>query len=102
MTDVPNLRLKWQKTWPDKENDFSGRTSDSRTGSAGRIYAMKLYDPPRFWWAWYANGCIKGTDMWVVRNGHEETARAAAAKVEEVWFAALERQKAEDASGRSE
>lgn len=45
---MSELRYKWRKTWPDRENDFAGRDGEV---SIGRIY-VHTYGPQKDRWFW--------------------------------------------------
>ena len=49
MTDEPPFRLKWRKTWPDKENDFIAHDHDGI--AVGRFYLIE-HGPLQGQWRW--------------------------------------------------
>ena len=49
MTDEPAFRLKWRKTWPDKENDFVAHDHDGI--AVGRFYRVE-HSPRGPYWSW--------------------------------------------------
>lgn len=82
------LRLKWQKTWPDRENDFAANATNY--DHVGRIY-IHHYAPQEGRWSWSLTAF--GDD--ISRNigachGFADSAREAAYAVEQSWFAAIE------------
>lgn len=82
------LRLRWQATWPDKEADYMA-LADGYNGSVGRIY-LHQHGPQegRWFWAMNAHGAEISRNIDRL-SGTEESARAAAHKVEDAWFAAI-------------
>lgn len=75
MSDEIHLRLKWRRTWDDRENDFCGydRNSGKR---AGRIYLRSTGGFLNGQWSWFFGGS----------TGTEPTAREAAKVIEDLWF----------------
>ena len=87
MTNEIELRLKWHKTWEDRENDFAAEAP--AYGLVGRIYVYTS-GPSKGRWIWSLTA--HGGD--VSRNigklsGYAESAREAAKEVENAWFAAI-------------
>ena len=82
-----SLRLKWKETWPDREADYAA--SAPSEDHVGRIY---LYNTGLQQGQWFWSLTAFGPE--ISRNagnttGFEASARAAALKVEEAWFAAI-------------
>lgn len=79
------LRLKWSRTWPDKERDFACRTDEGH--SVGRIYfvAESINNPDR--WLWFCNGSYRGRSL--STSGHTPDKDSAAREVEVAWFKAV-------------
>lgn len=91
------LRLKWRRTWPDREHDFVG--VDMRFGeqsAAGRFYWVNTSNPVYDRWTW----AITGDGFFGGAHGAAKSAREAAAAIEREWFAALERLPAERVAAR--
>lgn len=82
------LRLRWRQTWPDREADFVA-VADGYNGSVGRIYVYDSGPEEGNWfWAMNAHGPEISRNLEKL-DGIEQSARAAAHMVEEVWFAAI-------------
>jgi len=86
MTLTPNyhrppgieLRLKWRRTWQDKEHDF---TAETERGYSTRIYWRSTGSPETAGWFWAS----------YTSSGTAPTAREAAKAVEDAYFARLAR-----------
>lgn len=80
MTDIP-LRLKWKKTWPDRENDFTAKNG---------AHSLRIYKDE-------TSPAFAGQFYWIVNresfvgSGHGATAREAARAAEACYFATEER-----------
>lgn len=82
------LVLKWEKTWPDRENDFAA-LAEGYLGPMGRIYRHD-YAPQEGRWTWSMTGL--GYD--ISRNagachGFADSVRDAAYAVEQSLLAAI-------------
>lgn len=81
MAETSELRLKWRKTWPDRENDFAAFSPRVKHG-VGRIYLHNSGPHPFWFWTMHATVAnFHGN-----KAGSAEDARAAAASVEAQWF----------------
>lgn len=101
MPDEPKieLRLKWRKTWPDREQDFVGLDELSGT-KVGRIYVSVAGDTTGSW-LWHYQASLPGLPWSSLnRGGVEETARRAAKAIEDVWFKAIEGSRYDAVAGR--
>ena len=78
------LRLKWRKTWPDREDDYVA-AAPTYAGDVGRIYKASG-GPGDGQWNWFmqahGSGIVRSPDQ----SGTAPSARQAAAEVERVWF----------------
>jgi hypothetical protein len=84
------LRLKWRKTWEDREDDFVAQ-APSYNGSVGRIYFVPEHHGPKvesWYWAFQAFGDDISRNIGNL-HGHADTARLAAQAVENAWFLAI-------------
>jgi hypothetical protein len=79
---VPELKLKWRRTWPDQDNDFVAM-DDRCTGNVGRIYRHTSIEER---WQWFLQAFIPGVPLPVDSSGLADTAREAAAALEAAWF----------------
>lgn len=77
------LRLKWRRTWPDREHDF---TAETERGYSTRIYWRATGSPETAGWFWASN----------TERGIAPTAREAAKAVEDAYFAWLTRRPVPD------
>lgn len=82
------LRLTWLRTWSHREGDYTANAENYK-GGVGRIY-LQGSDPESQNWFW----SMIADDPQISRNvgavsGVEASARAAALKVEDAWFAAI-------------
>jgi hypothetical protein len=87
MDEDIELRLRWRKTWDDKEKDFVADAPGYE--SCCRIYeALKPRGEGVEWfWSMTAHGYeISRAGK---TSGYEETARRAARAAEEAWFASI-------------
>ncbi|HHV69157.1 MAG TPA: hypothetical protein GXX48_16125 [Ochrobactrum intermedium] len=81
------LRLKWRKTWEDREDDFIA-SAPNFPGNVGRFH--KHVGSSDGGWNW----SFQAMDLPVARaslgetSGIETSAREAAKKIEDIWFGA--------------
>jgi hypothetical protein len=68
------LRLKWRRTWPDKEHDFVAFADDGQ--QIGRFYWRDSNSPGSYAWVWFSRGS----------SGKAGSPREAAKAIEDVWF----------------
>jgi hypothetical protein len=83
------LRLRWAATWPDKDADFSAE-APGYNGPVGRIYLHSTggFQNGRWFWAFQAAGGEISRNIGDT-SGYEDSARAAARRVESAWFLAI-------------
>lgn len=70
------LRLKWERTWPDRENDFTAKIGEHSL----RIYRDDTSPEFRGQFYWVANREA------AIGSGHATTAREAAVAAEACYF----------------
>lgn len=83
------LKLKWKKTWPDRENDFVGHTPNF-DHPVGRIQLIE-HGPQQNSWSWSltAPGEYVRREGIGALTGVEPSPREAAKAVETAWFEAI-------------
>jgi hypothetical protein len=92
MTDEPEkieLKLKWKKTWEERENDFVA-SSPVFEASVGRIQLVE-HGPQKNGWSWALTAAgeqIRREGIGAL-TGFEPSPREAARAVEIAWFAAI-------------
>lgn len=92
MTDEPEkieLKLKWKKTWEERENDYVAR-SPVFEASVGRIQLVE-HGPQNNGWSWSLTAAgehIRREGIGAL-TGFEISPRVAARAVETAWFAAI-------------
>lgn len=92
MIDEPEkieLKLRWRKTWPHRENDFNGFASNFEA-SVGRIQLVE-HGPQQNSWSWSLTAAgehIRREGIGAL-TGSEPSPREAARAVENAWFAAV-------------
>jgi len=92
------LRLRWKKTWPDRENDFVGHAPNFEA-SVGRIQLVE-HGPQQNSWSWSLTAAgehVRREDIGAL-TGSEPSPREAARAVENSWFAAIKGSPLDDAS----
>jgi hypothetical protein len=83
------LCLKWRETWPgEKHQDFSAFDRRMKGEFVGRIYEL-YHSPMQGKWFWGVTADGPDISRPAPASGYEKSARAAAAKVEAAWFAAI-------------
>lgn len=79
------LRLKWDRTWPDRPKDYSCKADDGQP--VGRVYfVLGSTNSPEHWY-WTCNGRYRGRLL--STSGEAKNQHEAARKVEAEWFAAI-------------
>jgi len=76
------LKLKWRRSWPDKDHDFTATTADGFR--VGRFYWRDTAAPGSECWYWTMESS----------RGEQPTSRQAAKAIEDAWFAWQARKKA--------
>ncbi|MBX3580856.1 MAG: hypothetical protein KF810_03030 [Rhizobiaceae bacterium] len=96
--DQIELRLKWRRTWPDRENDFVG--VDPISGKTiGRFHVSSAGNDAGKW-IWLYQASFPGLPWAEIhRSGFEATPREAAKAIEDTWFRATEGKRFDPASG---
>jgi hypothetical protein len=80
-------RLRWRKTWSDREDDFAAEAPD-HSHAVGRIYkGPKSATDSRWFWSMTAFG-HRVTRIAGATSGWEPSAREAARRMEGAWEAA--------------
>ena len=80
LDDDRPFALKWKRTFPDTDNDFTGRDPEHLTASA-RVYLQTSHPDPARRWFWTASGTHQ------IALGNEAILRAAARKAEDAYLA---------------
>lgn len=84
------LRLRWQLTWSDKEDDYVAEAPGC-DGPVGRIYKELVPGKHEYRWFWAFQASVTAPYRRVgATSGREPSPREAAKRVEEAWFAAIE------------
>lgn len=78
------LRLRWRRTWADREDDYVA-SAPNYTGDVGRIYRASG-GPGDGQWNWFMQALGPGIARSPDQSGMAASAREAAAEVERVWF----------------
>lgn len=92
MIDEPEkieLKLRWKKTWPDRENDFVGHAPNFEA-SVGRIQLAE-HGPQQNSWSWSLTAAgehVRREGIGAL-TGVEPSPREAARAVETAWFRAI-------------
>lgn len=86
-----SLRLKWSRTWEDRERDFKAETLEGEV--VGRIYRNLMPGGEGYNWRWSVYGKPK-PNILCNQGGYLPTKDEAAAMVEKEWFETLEKVKA--------
>jgi hypothetical protein len=81
------LKLKWERTWPDRPRDYVARLEDGQ--SVCRVYFSYGSAFRSDEWSWTCNGRYKGWNG--STSGYAATKNEAARLAEEAWFALIER-----------
>lgn len=82
------LQLKWRQTWPEHGADYVA-VAPNYDDTVGRIYLITGGPEKDLWfWAMNAHGREVSRNIGKL-SGVEPSARAAARKSEEAWFAAI-------------
>lgn len=77
------LKLKWRKTWTDREDDFVAVGVPGVHGDIGRIH-KHLGGPQGDRWGWEIHARLP--TLVLNDKGTEDTAREAAKRIEDLWF----------------
>ncbi len=77
------LKLKWERTWPDRPHDYVARLEDGQ--SVCRVYFSHGSEFRREEWYWTCNGSYKGRGGSTA--GYAGTKNKAAQQAEKAWFA---------------
>ena len=77
--------LKWKRTFPDVENDFTAR-DPAHPAAFARVYVQPSHPDPTHRWFWTASGTHQ------IGLGNEPTVREAARKAEEAYLAWRDKQ----------
>lgn len=86
---LPKPRLKWRKTWPDRERDYIAIVDGYPGGSVCRIYEDLAPRGAGIRWFWSMTAHSYSISRAGPCSGYEATAREAALAAEASWFRAI-------------
>jgi len=81
------LRLKWRKTWEDRETDFVAN-APNLPGNVGRFHKHIASSDGGWRWSFQAMDLPVARASLGETSGIEPSAREAAKKIEDIWFRA--------------
>jgi hypothetical protein len=77
------LRLRWDRTWPDKPEDFVCFDGDN---PVGRIYSEQVPGGLAKHWRWFLNGFLPDRRVYLNQTGYAATKNDAAHEAEDAYF----------------
>ncbi len=79
------LRLKWRKTWEDREDDFVANAPNF-PGNVGRFHKHIASSDGGWSWSFQAMDLPVARGSLGETSGIEPSAREAAKRIEDIWF----------------